>query len=82
MTWGPLAEGGNMKLPPLVGNGFETVGVAPGSALSRISAGGNLRRGQRWSWKRDGLVIARGVRVDMNFGNWDWGREGRVSSIG
>jgi hypothetical protein len=71
-----------MKLPPLMGNGFETVGVALGSALSRISAGGNSRRGRRWSWKRDGLVIARGVRVDMNFGNWDWDREGMVSSIG
>jgi hypothetical protein len=28
------------------------------------------------------LVVASGVRVDMNFGKWDWGSDGRVSSIG
>jgi hypothetical protein len=37
-------EGGKVKLPPLEGNGFVTVGVGPGSALGNISAGRNPRR--------------------------------------
>jgi len=40
--------GGKVKLPPLVGNGFATVGVGPGSALGNVSAGRNPRWGRRW----------------------------------
>lgn len=80
-TLDPPALGGKVKLP-LVGKGFATVGVGPGSALGSMSAGRKPRRGRRWGWKRVGLVVARGVRVDINRGKWDWGRDGRVSSMG
>jgi hypothetical protein len=41
-----------VKLLPLIGNGFATVGVGPGSALGSIRAGRNPRRGRRWGWER------------------------------
>jgi hypothetical protein len=53
-------EGGKVKLPPLEGNGFVTVGVGPGSALGNISAGRNPRRGRRCGWKRVGFVDLEG----------------------
>ena len=71
-----------MELPPLVGDGFATVGVGPVSAPGNISAGRNPRRGWRWGWNRVGFVNARGVMVEMNFGDLDRGREARVSSVG
>lgn len=66
----------------VVGNGFATVGVGPGSELGSISAGRNCRRGRRWGWKSVGLVDARGVKVDIYLGKWEESKEGRVSSIG
>ena len=63
----------------VVGNGFATVGVGPGSELGSISAGINSRRGRRWGWER---VDARKVKVNINFGKWEEGRDGRLSSIG
>lgn len=68
--------------PDVVGKGFATVGVGPGSALGRISAGRNPSRGRRWGWKSVGLVVASGVSVDMNLGKCEAGREGSVSSMG
>ena len=61
----------------VVVNGFATVGVGPGSELGSISAGRNWRRGRRWGWKRVGSVDARGVKVDINLGKWEEGKEGR-----
>jgi hypothetical protein len=55
------AVGGEVKLL-MVGNGFATVGVRPGSALC-MRAG---RKPRRCGWKRVGIIIARGVRVDIN----------------
>lgn len=56
--------------------------MGPGSALGSMSAGKNPRSGRRCGWNRVGFVVASGVRVEMNLGNWAGESEGRVSSMG
>jgi hypothetical protein len=38
-----------------------------------MSAVRKPRRQRRWGLKKAGLVVARRVRVEINFENWDWG---------